>query len=434
MALDPNPYRPNLKCQLIFAGTMLAAIVSGYFLFTLIMASDEPNTESPKQVSERVSKGQTQTLNPKTEIKPWYQKQPPPPSLITEPDLPLFPEVMDAPSPSAEKPRAYEEALPRGAYDPPVTLQLKPGHLKPPTQQEAATVIEVPEPPEPKKQPAIVPEKVEQAALQTATARAKPLASPVPIPQTTEITAVIDGLPRWRYFAVQGQMSSGEEPLIAIVIDDMGVDKKHSSQAMDLQGPLTLSFLTYATDLEHQTERARAKGHELMLHVSMEPGSSTVDPGPNALLTELSNEELHRRLNWGLDRFSTYVGINNHMGSKFTSDSESMKVVLAELKRRGLLFLDSRTSGKTVGAKLAREMGVPVAERNIFLDHENSIEAVNKQLLQVEKMARRKGLAIAIGHPREATIKALKPWLQEIEAKGFRLVPLSTVVSLTGGT
>ena len=140
---------------------------------------------------------------------------------------------------------------------------------------------------------------------------------------------------------------------------------------------------------------------------------------------EVGEEEIKRRLNWGLERFSTYVGINNHMGSKFTSDAASMKVVLAELKRRGLLFLDSRTSGKTVGAKLA--------ERNIFLDHDNSIEAVNKQLQQVEKMARRTGLAIAIGHPREATIKALRPWLQGIEGKGFRLVPLSTVVSLTGG-
>jgi polysaccharide deacetylase 2 family uncharacterized protein YibQ len=170
----------------------------------------------------------------------------------------------------------------------------------------------------------------------------------------------------------------------------------------------------------------------LMLHVSMEPLSSKADPGPNALLTNLSEEELRRRLEWGFGRFSTYVGLNNHMGSKFTSDSKAMRIVIEETKRRGLLFLDSRTSGKTVGAKLARELGVPVAERNIFLDHENNIKAVNTQLAQVEKMARRTGAVIAIGHPRDATIKALQVWLKGIEAKGFQLVPLTTIVTRSG--
>lgn len=304
-------------------------------------------------------------------VEAWYRKQSPPPAMITTPDLPIFPEVE-----GQQAALPYEEALPKETYVPGVV----------------------------KVAPAVAP-----AQLATL-----PVASP-------------SVLPRWRKYSVASPLV-GKAPLIAIVIDDMGVDKKRSALAIDLQGPLTLSFLTYATDLGSQTERARAQGHELMLHVSMEPGSSVVDPGPNALLTSLSDEELRRRLQWSFGRFATYVGVNNHMGSKFTSDRRAMTIVIEEIKRRGLMFLDSRTSGKTVGASLARKMGVPVAERNIFIDHENTIDAVLVQLRKVEQLARSTGAAIAIGHPRDVTIRALQTWLAGIEAKGFKLVPLTTIV------
>ena len=238
-------------------------------------------------------------------------------------------------------------------------------------------------------------------------------------------------IPRWKKFAVTATPVSNK-PMIAIVIDDMGIDLKRSALAIGLKAPLTLSFLTYAKDLKVQTERARIKGHELLLHVSMEPSSPKVDPGPNALLINLSEHEILRRLDWGFSRFSNYVGLNNHMGSKFTSDSKAMRIVIEETKRRGLLFLDSRTSGKSVGAKLARELGVPVVERDIFLDNENNINAVNAQLAQVEKIARRVGKVVAIGHPRDTTIKALNIWLKRIESKGFQLVPLTAIVKKNG--
>ena len=104
----------------------------------------------------------------------------------------------------------------------------------------------------------------------------------------------------------------------------------------------------------------------------MEPLNNLLDPGPNVLLTASPPEIILRRLRWGLGRFEGYVGINNHMGSLFTSNIVGMQVVMRELKRRGLLFLDSRTSGKTIGAAIAKEYGVPVTQRNIFLDNINS--------------------------------------------------------------
>src|SRR5690606_38194193 len=138
--------------------------------------------------------------------------------------------------------------------------------------------------------------------------------------------------------------------------------------------------------------------------------------------------ERQRRLAANLARFDAYVGVNNHMGSRFTADAAAMGPVLAELKARGLLFLDSRTTSRSMGAKLARDMGLPYAERDIFLDNERDAAAIRRQLLAAEAQARRKGAAIVIGHPHPETVESLSIWLSELEDKGFVLVPLTALV------
>ncbi len=219
--------------------------------------------------------------------------------------------------------------------------------------------------------------------------------------------------------------------MIVVVIDDMGVDRRHSAEITAIKAPLTLSFMSYADDLANQTRTARESGHELLLHISMQPSNPALDAGRNVLLVDIGKKELQRRLLWGLSRFTGYVGVNNHMGSRFTRDMEAMTVVMKEIKRRGLLFLDSRTTAKTVGPILARRLAIPYAERNIFLDNVNQEAAVRARLAETEKLARRKGVAIAIGHPRKATIMALKAWLPGLQGRGFQLVPLTTVIADT---
>jgi polysaccharide deacetylase 2 family uncharacterized protein YibQ len=206
----------------------------------------------------------------------------------------------------------------------------------------------------------------------------------------------------------------------------MGLNRALSRRAVGLRG-LTLSYLPYGEDLPAQTAEARAAGHELLVHVPMAPEGHE-DPGPHALLPDLPPAEIARRLDWALGRFTGYVGINNHMGSRFTTDERGMTEVLERLKSRGLLFLDSRTTAHTVGPALAHRFGVPLAERNVFLDNVETVEAVRRQLAQLEAAARRDGAAIAIGHPKEATLAALAPWLASLEAKGLVLVPLSAIV------
>ena len=213
----------------------------------------------------------------------------------------------------------------------------------------------------------------------------------------------------------------------------MGLDRPRSERAIALPGPLTLSFLAYARDLPQQTALAHREGHELMVHVPMEPMGRMLVADPNQLDVAMSREEVLTRLRWDLSRFEGYVGINNHMGSRFTADAPAMRPVLEELKARGLLFIDSRTTPSTAGAEIARELDVPHASRDVFLDYEVSIAAVEAQLAELERVAHRNGSAIAIGHPHDQTLEVLQHWLRELPQKGLALVPVSAIVRERGG-
>ncbi len=235
--------------------------------------------------------------------------------------------------------------------------------------------------------------------------------------------------PAWIKFAGLS-LANGDRPRVAIVIDDLGLDRARTARAIGLPAAVTLSFLAYAGDLPRQTAAARANGHELLVHVPMEPVSVRQDMGPNGLKTSQPRDEVLRRLRWDLDRFDSYVGINNHMGSRFTGDGEAMGWVLAELKARGLLFLDSRTIAATTGEKVAAAEGVPFVSRDVFLDDDQSAVVVRERLRDVEVLAKRHGSAVAIGHPHDATLDALVGWIGTLSQKGLVLVPLTDIAKL----
>lgn len=214
---------------------------------------------------------------------------------------------------------------------------------------------------------------------------------------------------------------------IAIIIDDVGLDLKGSQRAIMLPGFITLSFMPYATRLREQTHEARDKGHELMLHMPMEP-LGHADPGPGALILGLSQEELKQRLDTALASFVGFDGINNHMGSKYTANADAMELVITELKPRHLFFLDSRTSAQTVGEAMARRLGVPTISRDIFLDDEEVLSTIMQQLKQTEHVALRNGYAVAIGHPHAVTLQAIESWIPEAQKQGFILVPVHDLI------
>ena len=221
-------------------------------------------------------------------------------------------------------------------------------------------------------------------------------------------------------------------PKVIIILDDMGLDRRAAERIMNLPGPLTLSFLPYARDVDVLAGRARAAGNEIMLHLPMEPQGDN-DPGPNALKLGMTGAEFIKNLDWNLSRFDGYDGVNNHMGSRLTTDRAAMKTVLAYLRHKGLFFIDSVTTGDTIVREAGADVGAQVFERDVFLDAETgSAEAVKAQLQLVERIALETGYAVAIGHPHETTINALGPWLTSAPARGFEIAPVSALVEIYG--
>lgn len=277
-----------------------------------------------------------------------------------------------------------------------------------------AVVFEEPYDPEPRAAP--VSEAVLELAIQEAALA--PLAAPLPTGQVA----------LWRQNAVAAANTDGR-PMIAIVIDDLGLNRINARRTIALRPPLTLAFMSYAPGVAALASSAKTLGHELLVHVPMEPRDPSFDAGDNVLTAGLEPAEVTRRLDWALSRFEGYVGINNHMGSKFTESPRGMAQVMAVLRSRGLLFLDSLTSGSSVGVPLAERMGVAHAGRDIFIDNEpENLDSIRRQLRYLEQVARREGAAVGIGHPHDGTIEVLADWLLTAERRGFALVPLSAIV------
>lgn len=259
--------------------------------------------------------------------------------------------------------------------------------------------------------------------------RARRMAALKPAPNAAKSVAPppLDPDAAWQRFAAASVPADG--PIIAIVIDDSGHHRAKTARlaAFD-QGVLTFAFLPYVEHLAEQTETVRRAGHEVLLHMPMEPLNPELDTGPNALRLDLSESEFTERLTWNLGRFEGYVGINNHMGSRFTADEPSMRRLMATLAARGLLFLDSRTTTLTQGAETAAAAGVPYLRRDVFLDNKPETAHVAAQLRATEAAATRQGFAIAIGHAHDWTAEALEAWAPQARERGFTLVPLTAIL------
>ncbi|MGI9434776.1 MAG: divergent polysaccharide deacetylase family protein [Geminicoccaceae bacterium] len=236
-----------------------------------------------------------------------------------------------------------------------------------------------------------------------------------------------DNAPSWLKNAVSASLVD-DRPVIAVVLDDLGLNRRNTAAINDLPAPLTLAFLPYAGRIEAQAKAAQQAGHELMLHLPMEPFGSSW-PGPDALITSLEESEFAARLEKNLNSFDGFVGINNHMGSRLTADRGRMDLVMRELRSRDILFLDSKTSSRSVAVEMANRNGVPNTIRDVFLDHVIDGATIRRQMALVERIARQSGSAVAIGHPHNATLDALRSWLPGLAGRGFALVPISAVVA-----
>ena len=220
-----------------------------------------------------------------------------------------------------------------------------------------------------------------------------------------------------------------ERPKLAIIIDDLGYDSKIACSFIELDLPLSFSVLPSATFTKRIVRRANKEGRELILHLPMEPkGFPSVDPGPGALFLSMDEKELKRVLDQDLKEIQGARGVNNHMGSSFTEDHDKMEIILKDLKKRNLFFVDSRTTAGTIGFKLAKKIGLPTASRSVFLDNDLSPKAIRIQIERLLNIARHSGTAIGIGHPHKETLEVLGEYCSKIKAE-FCVIPVSKLVS-----
>ena len=215
---------------------------------------------------------------------------------------------------------------------------------------------------------------------------------------------------------------------VALVIDDLGTTVEELRPLLGLGVPVSYSVLPYQEQTPEVVAELRKRGAEILLHMPMEPKNGE-NPGPGALLGGMSDAEIEDKTVAALKAVPGAVGVNNHMGSKLSEEEGPMKAVLRILAGRGLFFLDSRTSAETVGYKVARELGIPAAERQVFLDGDPTPQAIEKQFQRLLDLARTHGAAIAIGHPHPETLAALEREVPKAKAEGYEFVPVSYLLT-----
>jgi hypothetical protein len=214
-------------------------------------------------------------------------------------------------------------------------------------------------------------------------------------------------------------------PRVAIVIDDLGPSKKAAVNILNINASLTLSILPHETYTKWIAGEGHSRGYDVLGHIPME----AIKPhrlGKGGLYTWMTDNEVRETLEEDLDSIPYIKGVSNHMGSAFTKDERTMYIVISGLKEHRLFFLDSLTTPKSVGFKLAMEQGVKTIKRDIYLDNEDNPDYIETQWKRLVKIARKRGYAIALAHPRKNTIEFLK---KTLPSNKVTVVPLSEIIA-----
>lgn len=258
--------------------------------------------------------------------------------------------------------------------------------------------------------------------LERLTRRSTRVAPPVKLPERNQ-----RALQTWQKYAAPIVNVPEGNATVILVIDDLGIVKRTTKDMIEMDVPLTLAFLPYASDISIQANDAYNNGHDVLVHIPMEP-KGNADPGPHALLSSTEASVQMDSINYNLSQFENYVGINNHMGSKFTEDAEAVGRLLGVIKQKGLLVLDSKTTANSVLESLSDENDIPVINRDVFLDNNNDVDYIMGQLAELERTAKKNGNSVGIGHPYPETVSALKRWIPTLKEKGITIVPISQTV------
>jgi polysaccharide deacetylase 2 family uncharacterized protein YibQ len=230
------------------------------------------------------------------------------------------------------------------------------------------------------------------------------------------------------------QKAERRDRQIAVIIDDIGFDLRLVEELGRIRAPIAFAVLPHAP---HATEVARllhGAGKEILLHLPMEPRSYPAEnPGAGALFTNMDAGEIRRRIEANLTAVPYASGVNNHMGSLFMENKAGLSIVMEELAKRGLFFVDSRTTPHSLGREAAAKAGVRFAERALFIDHDRGYAAAIANLTQPRRLEWKKGKPLLlIGHPHDETIEALREAQSHWHDEEVQVIPVSVFVSMPG--
>ncbi|MDX2454978.1 divergent polysaccharide deacetylase family protein [Desulfosarcina sp.] len=215
---------------------------------------------------------------------------------------------------------------------------------------------------------------------------------------------------------------------IALIIDDIGFNLRRAELFLEADIPITFSVLPRVCWSVESAMALHARGHEIMLHQPMEPFDAEVDPGPGAIFVDDRPECIHQVVAENIATLPHVVGVNNHMGSRYTQQPKKMGQALDVVRNRGLFFVDSMTTGHSTAYTCARQMGVSSKRRDLFLDTQQDVSSVIRQMKRLQHRARKHGNAIGIGHPRPETAEGIMRFLETPESRDVTFVYISQML------
>ena len=222
---------------------------------------------------------------------------------------------------------------------------------------------------------------------------------------------------------------SNQYSFVAIIIDDIGHNKKNGQRAININAPLTLSVIPGARHADILARNANASGKEVMIHLPMEP-TMQVPLGNLALTSDLSEAGINMIVEEAIKLVPFAKGINNHMGSALTQQPKAMSWLMRSVKRHNLFFIDSRTTHKSIASKIAVQHDIRSASRDIFLDNKKSTQAINIEFGRLLALAKRQKTAIAIGHPHPSTLQYLEHTIPMLENRGIKVISITKIIEI----
>jgi polysaccharide deacetylase 2 family uncharacterized protein YibQ len=217
-------------------------------------------------------------------------------------------------------------------------------------------------------------------------------------------------------------------PKLAIIIDDIGYSRPRLGKFLEIGAPITFAVLPKLAESRMLAEEIHDQGHEIILHQPMEPFNPNIDPGPGAVYVGDNPNKIVNVIGENISDIPYVTGINNHMGSKFTSCRKEMEEALFAVKLHGLFFIDSLTTSRSKAYETAKSLHMATACRNIFLDNRPHEPAILSQLDRLKSLAIRSGYAIGIGHPYPETASAIDSFLRGLNKEEISMVYISCLI------